>query len=154
MRGGRPAARKGVKMEKFDVAILGGGPAGYTAALYCARSGYSTAVIEKMTAGGQVSETDRVENYPGFDGGIEGLELGERMRRGAERFGAKTRYGEIKSAELSGGIKRIVTDSGEIFARAAILGDRRPAENVGDKRRKRTYRARSRVLRGLRRNAL
>ena len=73
-----------------DVAIVGGGPGGYTAALYCARAGLETLVLEKLSAGGQMATTSQVENYPGFDEGIDGFELAEKMQRGAQRFGART----------------------------------------------------------------
>ena len=72
----------------YDVAVIGGGPGGYTAALYCARSGRSVVVLEKLSAGGQMATTDQVDNYPGFDEGINGFELAERMERQAQRFGA------------------------------------------------------------------
>ena len=65
-----------------DVAIVGGGPGGYTAALYCARAGLETLVLEKLSAGGQMATTSQVENYPGFDEGIDGFELAEKMQRG------------------------------------------------------------------------
>ena len=99
-------------MEKrYDVAVIGGGPGGYTAALYCARAGLSVAVAEKLTAGGQAAATDRVDNYPGFDQGIEGLELGERMQRGAERFGAETVYDEVTAALAAGATSYLLKDS-------------------------------------------
>lgn len=105
----------------YDVAIIGGGPAGYTAALYAARAGFSTAVIEKMSVGGQMALTDMIDNYPGFDEGIDGFTLGMRMQNGAERFGAETVYAEVRAAELSGDIKALRTDSGELAARAVII---------------------------------
>ncbi len=110
-------------MEKrYDVAVIGGGPGGYTAALYCARAGLSVAVAEKLTAGGQAAATDRVDNYPGFDQGIEGLELGERMQRGAERFGAETVYDEVTAADLTGDPKRLtLSGGGVLLARAVVL---------------------------------
>ena len=73
----------------YDMIIIGGGPAGYTAALYGARAGLSTLIIEKMTIGGQMTETGDIDNYPGFAEGINGFELGMQMKKGAERFGVK-----------------------------------------------------------------
>ena len=72
-------------VKHYDVIVIGGGPGGYTAALYCARSGRSVAVLEKLSAGGQMATTDRIDNYPGFEEGIDGFELGERMERQACR---------------------------------------------------------------------
>ena len=99
-------------MERsYDVMIVGGGPAGYTAALYCARSGLKTVVLEKLSAGGQIALTEWVDNYPGFDEGIDGFSLGQKMQVGAERFGAVTELAEVQALELTGSIKRAVTDS-------------------------------------------
>ena len=81
----------------YDVAIIGGGPAGYSAALYCARSALSVLVLEKLSAGGQMATTGIVENYPGFEEGIDGFDLGEKMQQQAERFGAKTVYIRMKA---------------------------------------------------------
>ena len=75
-----------MRQDIYDVAVIGGGPGGYTAALYCARSGLSVLVLEKMSPGGQMATTSVVDNYPGFEDGIDGFELGEKMQRGAERF--------------------------------------------------------------------
>lgn len=101
--------------------IIGGGPAGYTAALYAARAGLDTLVTEKLSAGGQVALTDVIDNYPGFDEGVEGFELGMKLQQGAERFGAKTEYTEVISADFSGKIKKLTTDSGELFARTIVI---------------------------------
>ena len=105
----------------YDTVILGGGPAGYTAALYTSRAGLDTLLIEKLSPGGQMALTDIIDNYPGFDTGVDGFTLGMKMQSGAERFGTKTAYGEVLSVELAGEAKRIVTDSGEYFARTVIL---------------------------------
>ena len=108
-------------MKIYDMVIIGGGPGGYTAALYAARAGLSTLVLEKLSAGGQMALTHQIDNYPGFDEGIDGFELGERMQRGAERFGAETRYSEVLSMELAGSPKKILTDLGEVLARTVVL---------------------------------
>lgn len=105
----------------YDVIIAGGGPAGYTAALYAARSGYTVAVVEQLSAGGQMATTEKVENYPGFEDGLDGFELGERMRRGAERFGAVSIYARIKSLDLEPTPKKIETSSGVLFSRAVVV---------------------------------
>ena len=107
--------------REYDVIIIGGGPAGYTAALYTVRSGFSTLVIEKMAAGGQMNETTQIDNYPGFDEGIDGFSLGMKMQSGAERFGAETKNAQVLSVQLHGKIKRIETDDGIYAARAVII---------------------------------
>ena len=109
-------------MERvYDIIIIGGGPAGYSAALYAARAGFDTCVIEKLSVGGQMSLTDVIDNYPGFDEGVDGITLGFKMQAGAERFGARTEYTEVLGVELDGEIKKIITDSGEFFAYAVII---------------------------------
>ncbi len=91
----------------YDTLIIGGGPAGYSAALYTARAGLDTVVIERMAAGGQMTLTGDIDNYPGFDESIDGFTLGMKMQQGAERFGSKTEYGEILSVDFSDRIKKI-----------------------------------------------
>lgn len=105
----------------YDTIIIGGGPGGYTAALYTARAGLSTLVMEKLSPGGQMATTDQVDNYPGFPEGINGFELAMKMQESAQRFGAETHYGEAVKLELASSPKHIVTDSGEFLAKTVIL---------------------------------
>lgn len=105
----------------YDVIIIGGGPGGYTAALYCARAGMDTLIIEKLSAGGQMALTSQIDNYPGFDEGIDGFALGEKMQQGAERFGAKTELAEVESVNLSGERKEIVTSEGTFCSKTIVI---------------------------------
>lgn len=105
----------------FDTVIIGGGPAGYSAALYASRAGLNTIVIEKIGVGGQMAITDIIDNYPGFEKGIDGFTLGVKMQKSAERFGAKTKYSEVFSVDFSGKIKKINTSSGIIEAKTVII---------------------------------
>ncbi len=108
-------------MKIYDMIIIGGGPAGYTAALYASRAGLDALVIERMSVGGQMALTDVIDNYPGFDEGIDGFTLGMKMQSGAERFGAKTEYAEVTSVSLKEELKRIETTSGEFFAKTVVI---------------------------------
>ena len=105
----------------FDVIIIGGGPGGYCAALYAARANLTTMVIEKFAPGGQMATTEIVENYPGFVEGINGFELGMQMKKGAERFGVKTKLAEVKSVELDKNPKLIHTSKDTFQAKTIIL---------------------------------
>ena len=107
--------------KDYDVIVIGGGPAGYAAALYTVRSGFSTLVLERMAAGGQMNETTQIDNYPGFDDGIDGFSLGMKMQNGAMRLGAETKYAEVLSVQLREPVKQIETDAGVYTAKAVII---------------------------------
>lgn len=105
----------------YDMLIIGGGPAGYTSALYAVRAGLDTLVIERLSAGGQMALTGEIDNYPGFDGGIEGFALGMKMQKGAERFGAKTKYTEVTSVDFSEKVKTVATANGVYYAKTVVI---------------------------------
>jgi thioredoxin reductase (NADPH) len=104
-----------------DLIIIGGGPAGLTAGLYNARARLDVVLLEKLAPGGQVLTTDWVENYPGFPEGVSGVELVDRMKTQAENFGLKIESREVIGLELSEKKKKVITDSGEMEAKALIL---------------------------------
>ena len=107
--------------KNYDVIVIGGGPAGYTAALYTSRAGLSTLVIEKLYAGGQMTETTQIDNYPGFHEGIDGFTLGMNMQLGAQRFGTEVLNAEVLAVRLQGREKRIETSSGSYTAKAVVI---------------------------------
>lgn len=105
----------------YDMIIIGGGPAGYSAALYAARAGLDTLVIERMSAGGQMALTGEIDNYPGFDEGIDGFTLGMKMQKGAERFGSKTKYAEVTSVDFSEKVKTLKTAENTFYAKTVVI---------------------------------
>ena len=108
-------------MKIYDVIILGGGPAGFTAALYTVRAGLKTLVIERIAPGGQMNETTQIDNYPGFPDGIDGFTLGQNMAAGAERFGAEVVYGEVTAVELTEKVKTVTTSVGTYEGKTVVL---------------------------------
>lgn len=105
----------------YDMVIIGGGPGGYTAALYAARAGLDTLVLEKLSAGGQMALTTQIDNYPGFEEGIDGFALGEKMQQQAERFGAETELAEVTSVQLNGDMKIIETSEGPFYGKTVVF---------------------------------
>lgn len=109
-------------MERiFDMIILGGGPAGYTAALYASRAGLDTVLLEKMSPGGQMALTDVIDNYPGFEEGVDGFTLGMKMQTGAERFGTKTENAEVTDVDFSDIIKKVYTTNGMYYGKTVVV---------------------------------
>lgn len=105
----------------YDMLIIGGGPGGYTAALYAARAGLSVAVLEKLSAGGQMALTHQIDNYPGFEEGVDGFELAGKMQAQAERFGAVTEYAEVYEADLNANPKVVKTSDGDFYGRTVVI---------------------------------
>ena len=104
-----------------DILILGGGPAGCTAALYAARSAMKTRILEKLASGGQMATTDHIDNYPGFPDGIDGYSLGTRMEQQALQFGAQVSVGEAVGVSFHGPVKMVETADGARYEARAVI---------------------------------
>ena len=118
-------------MSRYDVIIIGGGPAGYTAALCTARTGLRTVVLEKLFAGGQMTQTQQIDNYPGFPDGIDGITLGMQMQEGARRFGVETVNTEATAVYLNQPVKAVVTDQGIYEAPVVIIATGADHKHLG-----------------------
>lgn len=104
----------------YDMIIIGGGPAGYTAALYAARAGLDVILLEKMAPGGQMTQTGQIDNYPGFEEGIDGFTLGMKMQQGAEKYGAVTVSAEVTKVVLKFHVKEVHTTR-EIYQAKTVV---------------------------------
>ena len=119
-------------MENIKCLIIGSGPAGYTAATYTGRAGIQTVLYEGMEPGGQLTTTTMVENYPGFENGVDANMLMASMKAQAARFGAEIRSGRIVSADLSSRPFKLVDDNGrELVAETLIIATGAPAKYLG-----------------------
>lgn len=114
----------------YDIAIIGAGPGGLTAAIYGLRSARSVVIIEKMTVGGQISLTGDIENYPGYEN-ITGFELSMKMHDQAVKLGAEIVYAEVTHAELEGKVKKLTTTDGEVMAKTVIVSTGAKARKLG-----------------------
>jgi thioredoxin reductase (NADPH) len=101
--------------------IIGGGPGGYTAALYAARAGMTVVVLEKLSPGGQMAQTSQIDNYPGFSKGVDGYELAEDMEKAALQFGAESELAEVLSVDLKADPKVIETDAGTYYGKTVVI---------------------------------
>src|SRR6185503_12952502 len=104
-----------VDVPKHDVIMVGAGPAALSAAVYTTREDVDTLLFERGVVGGLAAVTDKVDNYPGFPDGIEGLTLADNLRKQAERFGAVIELGEVLSMKREGEFVRLETTSGDML---------------------------------------
>lgn len=105
----------------YDMIIIGGGPGGYTAALYAARAGLDSVVLEALVPGGQMAQAHQIDNYPGFEEGVAGYALADKMRQEAERFGARTVLTQVTEVDLVADPKVVKTDGGTYYAKTVAL---------------------------------
>ncbi len=117
--------------EKYDVIIIGGGPAGLTAGLYASRAKLNSLLVEKGLVSGQIANAERVENYPGFPEGISGFELGQLMHQQATKYGLRTIIAQVIGIELQGGQKVIRTTEGDFIAKAVIIAGGSERQKLG-----------------------
>ena len=115
----------------YDVIIIGGGPAGLSAGLYTSRAGLKTLLVEKGMVGGQITNAELVENYPGFPDGISGFDLGDSIHRQATRFGLETVSADVTGVEFGGLEKLIKTSEGDYTARAVIIAGGAALQRLG-----------------------
>ncbi|MCF8082648.1 MAG: thioredoxin-disulfide reductase [Deltaproteobacteria bacterium] len=117
--------------EFHDLIIIGAGPAGLAAGIYAARDQQDVVLVEKLSPGGQVLNTDWVENYPGFPDGISGFELMDAMRRQADRFGLQILSREVQGVDFSGEVKALTLPDGKMTARSVIIATGAQPRKVG-----------------------
>ena len=110
-----------MKQHVYDMLIIGGGPGGYTAALYAARAGLDVVVLEKLSPGGQMALSHKIDNYPGFPDGIDGFTLAEQMQQQAEHFGAKSEFADVYQLDLNASPKHAETSEGSFYGRTVVI---------------------------------
>jgi thioredoxin reductase (NADPH) len=118
-------------LKKYDVIIIGGGPAGLSAGIYAARARLSSLLIEKAAIGGQIINAELVENYPGFADGISGIDLTQTMHRQATKFGLETLAAEVTAIEVTGSQKIVKTSGGDFVAGAIIIAGGAERQKLG-----------------------
>lgn len=117
--------------KKYDVIIIGGGPAGLSAGIYAARARLKTLLIEKGAIGGQIINAELVENFPGFAAGISGIDLTEAMYQQATKFGMETAYTEVTGIVVNGKEKVVRTPQGDFIAGAVIIAGGSERQKLG-----------------------
>lgn len=114
-----------------DVIMIGAGPSALTAAVYTTREDIDTVLYEKSIIGGLAAITDKVDNYPGFPAGIEGMKLADQLQQQAERFGANIEFGDVSAIRSEGDIKTVTVDGQEVQARAVLIATGSDYKKIG-----------------------
>jgi len=118
-------------MKKYDVIVIGGGPSGYTSAIYLGRDTLSVLVLAGAQPGGQLTFTSEVENFPGFSKGIMGPDLMMEMEAQAKRFGAEVMYSEVSKVDLTGDVKKVWVGETEYESRAVVVSTGASSKMIG-----------------------
>ncbi len=124
-------ATEAPKSDLYDLIIIGGGPGGFTAGLYAARARLATLLLEKGVPGGQAAVTSHIENYPGFPDGVDGPELGQRLKDQAVRFGLEVASADVTQVTLEDALKLVHTDQGVFQAKALIIATGTQSAGLG-----------------------
>ncbi|MGH7237710.1 MAG: FAD-dependent oxidoreductase, partial [Candidatus Saccharimonadales bacterium] len=125
------AEKSSDKDNHHDVIVVGAGPAALSAAIYTTREDIETLLLERGVIGGLAAVTDKIDNYPGFEGGVEGLKLSESLRKQAERFGAVIELGEVTKLTSEGEYKKLETTSGDMYAKAVLIATGSDYKKIG-----------------------
>lgn len=118
-------------VPQHDLIIIGAGPAALTAAIYTTREDIDTLLFERGVVGGLAAVTDKIDNYPGFPDGVDGLKLSDDLRKQAERFGAVIELGEVTAIRDEGELKRLETTEGDMLARAVLVATGSDYKKIG-----------------------
>jgi len=124
-------ATKKTDIPQHDVIVIGAGPAALTAAIYTTREDIGTILFERAVVGGLAAVTDKIDNYPGFPDGVDGLVLAADLQKQAERFGAVIEFGEVLAIHDEGDLKRLETTSGDMHARAVLIATGSDYKKIG-----------------------
>ena len=114
-----------------DVIMIGAGPSALTAAIYTTREDIDTVLYEKATIGGMAAITDKVDNYPGFPEGIEGMKLAGELEKQATRFGAQVDFGDISAIRTEGKYKIVTVDGQDVKAKAVLIATGSDYKKIG-----------------------
>jgi len=120
-----------MKRETYDVVIIGGGPAGLTAALYAARARLKILLVERLAPGGQIALSDLIENYPGFPDGITGMELVNRIKAQVDKLKVPIRQGEVRGLEEDRALKCVYVDNDWLEAKSVIVASGASPKRLG-----------------------
>lgn len=120
-----------MQVNTVDTIMIGAGPSALAAAIYTTREDIDTVLYEKATIGGMAAITDQVDNYPGFEDGVAGMELATHLEKQAERFGAKIEFGDVSAIKLDGKYKIVTVDGQDVRAKSVLIATGSDYKKIG-----------------------